>query len=354
MDLHSFTQRHLLNRSRLSDILSPLGELNALIQAKRRQKLARSGWKAPCKIVSVGNIVSGGSGKTPFCVYLAGLLTDMGLRVAVSHRGYKSRLENTPTLVSNRDEVLLAASSAGDEAELLATRLPGIPVVVGKARKAAISLLLAEFPDLDLVLLDDSFQHLKIARDLDFVCFDAMTGLGNGRLLPAGYLREPLSALQSASEIVIISKANSETALGLHHSLESLAARAIHCEFRPRDLINAEGESQAANSLDGKKLILLSGIAAPDSFEASVRALGLTWLHHFRFSDHYHFADKAQIRRMTGLARKYGVEAMLCTQKDLAKLKAHDELRPKLLALRMDIACADDKRLENLLRQALK
>lgn len=173
MDPQDFIARNLLRRSPLSDLLNPLGALNALIQTQRRKHLSAKAWRPPCKVISIGNLVSGGSGKTPFCIYLAGLLRDSGFRVAISHRGYKGRLENTPALVSDRHQILCETNEAGDEAYLIAKRLPAIPVAVGKQRVAAVSLLLAAYPDLDFVLLDDAFQHLDIARDLDIVCFDS-------------------------------------------------------------------------------------------------------------------------------------------------------------------------------------
>ena len=138
----------------------------------------------------------------------------MGIKVALSHRGCGGSRERFPSLVSNRSNIILGVKDSGDEAQLLAQKLPGIPVVVGKRRVAAISLLLAEYPDLDVVILDDGFQHLKIARDLDLVCFDAKLGLGNGRVIPAGWLREPLSALQSADALVLIQKEAQTPSLG--------------------------------------------------------------------------------------------------------------------------------------------
>ncbi len=348
-----FASKHLKRRSPLSDLLSPLGALNSIIQTQRRQRLSAKAWRLPCRVISVGNIVSGGSGKTPFCIHLAGLLCSAGYRVGVSHRGYKSRLENTPTLISARDKILYGASEAGDEAHLIASRLPGIPVVVGKQRVAAVSLLLAMYPDLDVVLLDDAFQHLSIARDLDIVCFDADTGCGNGRLLPAGYLREPLAALSAASLLVVTHKHAPSGQEAENGCWAGFHLPVIHCELQARDGVTAEAESVGIESLQGRRLMLISGIAEPDSFEETVRGLGLNWLHHFRHADHYSFADQVEIQRMVALAGKYGVNTLLCTEKDLAKLARHRELRDKLLALRMDLTCEDDDALMVLLRRNL-
>ncbi len=353
MNVQELARKHLKRRSPLSDLLSPLGKINSLIQTQRRQLLAGKGWHPPCQVVSVGNIVSGGSGKTPFTLHLAAMMQATGYRVGISHRGYLGRLENTPTLIADRGRILYGASDAGDEARLLAQRLPGIPVVVGKHRVAAVSLLLAEFPDLDLVILDDAFQHLGIARELDIVCFDTETGLGNGRLLPAGYLREPLSALEAASLLVVVEKQGCECPEAIAGDWERFHRPVLRCLLRAREGVDAEGRPVHLDALKGKRLLLISGIAAPDSFEATARALGLSWVHHFRWPDHYAFNDGQEVSRMAARAEKYRAELMLCTEKDLAKLARHEVLRNKLLALRMDLVCEDEVALRDLLRQKL-
>ncbi len=304
-------------------------------------------------MVSIGNIVSGGSGKTPFTIHLAGSLQAAGYKVGISHRGYKGRLENTPTLISDRNGILFGVEEAGDEAQLIANRLPGIPVVVGKRRAAAVSLLLAHYPDLEAVLLDDAFQHLSIARDLDMVCFDAETGCGNGRLLPAGYLREPLSALNAASMLAVIHKRPCSWAEANGGCWAGFPQPLVHCKLQARDGITAEGEVEQTSSLKGEKLLLISGIADPDSFEETVKALGLDWLHHFRFADHHAFSNSEEVRRMKRLAQKYGVGKLLCTEKDLAKLARHKELRDGLVALRMDLVCEEEDSLMRLLKMKL-
>jgi len=349
--LTDFADRHLKRPSPLSDLLSPLGRINSLLQTQRRKRLSNNAWRPHCKVISIGNIVCGGSGKTPFTIYLAALMQASGYRVGVSHRGYKGGLEKSaPTLISGRDGLLHEVEAAGDEALLIASRLPGIPVVVGKHRVAAVSLLLAKYPDLDAVLLDDAFQHLSIARDLDVVCFEADTGCSNGRVLPAGYLREPLTALNFASLIVVNHKHPYRETEGGSDFWAEFRNPLLHCRLQPRDVVSADGKEMEISSLRRKKLLLISGIANPDSFEATLKAAGLSWLHHFRFADHYAFTNKAEIRRMACLARKYGAETLLCTEKDLAKLARHGEIRDMLLALRMDLVCEDEEALMGLVK----
>ncbi|MBP7205238.1 MAG: tetraacyldisaccharide 4'-kinase [Candidatus Cloacimonetes bacterium] len=353
MGSQDLISKHLRKRSPLSELLSPLGSLYGLIQSQRRKRLSPKAWRAPCRVISVGNLTAGGSGKTPLCIHLVGVLNGLGLRVGVSHRGYRGSLENTPTLVSDGHRMLHNVNEAGDEAWLISQRLPGIPVVVGKQRVAAVSLLLAEFPDLDVVILDDAFQHLGIARDLDIVCIGADTGCGNGRVLPAGYLREPLSALEAASLLVVTHKSANSGATAENGCWASFHLPLIHCRLQARDGVTAEGKAVDLDLLKGDKLLLISGVADPDSVEETMRALGLSWLHHFRHADHYAFANTSEIRQMAFLAQKYEAQALLCTEKDLAKLARHAELRDKLLALRMDLVCEDEDDLMGLLRQEL-
>lgn len=301
----------------------------------------------------MGNITSGGSGKTPLCLYLASILQDSGLRVGVSHRGYKGALEDRPTLITDGTNILYGVADTGDEAQLIANRLNGVPVVVGKQRKAAISLLLGEFPETDVVVLDDGFQHLPVARDLDIVCFDSQTGIGNGLLLPAGYLREPLSALARDSILVITDK----TAENKYTSLESIFARystnIFHFQMRPGDFVDVDGCTTPPAELLPENCMLVSGIANPRSFESSIRQLGIRWLHHFSYPDHYSFTDLTEISKITALCQKYKIKKLLCTEKDLLKLAEHSELRPKLLALRVNLTCSEPEQFRTLVLNRL-
>ena len=192
--MSSFADKHLKKKSWLSHLLWGASLIYRFVVAAKRKKAAPLKIKG-VKIVGVGNIVCGGSGKTPFDVALARCYQEKKVKVAISVRGYKSRLESSATLISDRKAVLPQAKMAGDEPQLLAQMLPGVPVVVGKDRQRAVRLLLDKFKDLEVVILEDSFQNFKLAHDFDFVLFKAKVGVGNGWCLPAGYLREGEEAL---------------------------------------------------------------------------------------------------------------------------------------------------------------
>lgn len=351
---HNFIKRHLLKRSFLSDILTPLSSLNAAYQRFKRKRASENQWHPDRGIISIGNITSGGSGKTPFCIFLAELLDDEGVKIGISHRGYKGSFENTPTMISEGRGPLYSALEAGDEACLLASRMPKIPVVVGKKRIAAVSLLLAAFPDTEIVILDDAFQHLHIARDLDIVCFDSSTGIGNGRVIPAGYLREPLDAI-SPETITIINHKDAAAAVdSLENLLSKRTEHIFHCHYKTEGLFDPWGKYVAASELSAKRVILISGIADPSSFEGTLREAGINWIHHFKYPDHYDFGDAIEIEKVAALCKKYKAEYLVCTEKDMAKLSVHGRIKDLLLALRIKLVCPKAEELKKLVLKSVK
>ncbi len=332
MNAHRLVKNHLLKRSCLSFLLYPLGELYAFIQTLRRAKMQNKAWHAPCKIISIGNLTAGGSGKTPLTIALARMLKDSGLQVAVSHRGYKGMYENFPTLVSTRDKILYPAENIGDEAHLIATALPGIPVVVGRQRKAAIKLMLKLFPKTQVIVLDDSFQHLNVFHDLNILSFCTETGLGNGFILPAGYLRESLKAISPPDWAVIYSRQGQAKKPPWEKQILMHTANLFYTYSTISHYQNPEGEMFPVEALKGKKITLVSGIASPASFEKTVRGLGLSFTVHHAYPDHYAFSSDKCLAELSAEP----AEKLLCTQKDLMKLARHNELAPRLAALVQD------------------
>lgn len=298
-------------------------------------------------MISIGNLTSGGSGKTPFCIYLAKLLSEGGVSVGISHRGYRGALERFASLISDGDRLLYGVEDSGDEAALLARRLPGIPIVVGKERRAAVSLLLAWRPELQMVLLDDAFQHVKIARDLDIVCFDAVMGLGNGRTLPAGYLREPLSALSADTLAVLISKQKDCSNPSLEEALARRRVKVIKCHYEITGLIRPDGSKADLGGLRGQPVVAVCGIASPDSFAVTLRDAGLDCKRLFAYPDHYAYADQQEIDRILAACTAEQATAIVCTEKDLVKLQRHPELSGVLCSLAVDLSCASPQGLRD-------
>jgi tetraacyldisaccharide 4'-kinase len=158
--------------------------------------------RLPVPVISIGNLTLGGTGKTPMTQFVVRHLLAKGRRPLIISRGYGGRTTGGPRVVSDGTSMLMSPAEAGDEPCLLAESLSGVPVVIGRKRYEAGLFALEKF-SADVIVLDDAFQHLGVARDLDVVLFKSGAFLGNGRVFPGGPLREPLSALQRADVFVV-------------------------------------------------------------------------------------------------------------------------------------------------------
>ena len=308
--MQKLIEKNLYKKSLLSWLLLPFSLFYSVFLLLRR-KLHSGGYRSRCKIISVGNIVSGGSGKTPVTIFLAKHLQEQGKKVAVSHRGYKGKFENENKLISNDKEVFDFAKDAGDEAFLLASKFSGIPVIAGRNRKKSIQILEEKYPDLEYIILDDSFQHLKVQHDSDFVVFNAMGGIGNGFVLPAGILREPLSALKFADYIVWNGKGE------IPPKIQNFKKSILQGNYRIRRISDLKGnEIKPAG-----KCALLSGIGLPKSFENTVQQAGINFEKHFCFADHYDFQNKEILKQIADEVKLEEIDHLLTTEKDFAKLQ---------------------------------
>ena len=310
--MQTFIARHLQRRSWLSYLLWPLSKIFAVITRMRRWWYIPARQFCPsCSVISVGNITSGGTGKTPVTIWIARYLADQGKKVAVSHRGYKGDFEQDEMLLSGTEEVFAHASRGGDEAYLLATKLPGIPVIAGRNRTKAITRLLAEYPSLDYIILDDSFQHLQVKHDIDVVVFNALGGIGNGFVLPAGILREPLSALKFADFVVY------NGAGELPAYLQKSSIPVLRGNYRITRFSDVDGHEISVDELMQKQNILLSGIGLPRSFEETIGNMGIPFAEHIMLPDHTDYAGTlARIQRQCAAA-----DYVITTEKDFAKLR---------------------------------
>jgi len=315
--MQKMIEKNLYKKSLLSYLLWPLSLVYSIILILRR-KVHPSGYQSRCKIISVGNIVSGGSGKTPVTIFLAKHLQKKGKKVAISHRGYKGKFENENKLISDENKVFKFAGDAGDETFLLASKLIGIPVIAGRNRRKSIQILEAEYSDLDYIILDDSFQHLKVQHDFDFIVFNALGGIGNGFVLPSGILREPLSALKYANYIIFNGKGE------VPDKIKKYNIPILKGGYKIKQISNVEG-----NLINPEgRLALLSGIGLPRSFENTVLQAGLHFEKHFRFPDHYDFKDKEIIKQISAEVKLEKIDFLLTTEKDFAKLQFIDHDLP--------------------------
>jgi len=285
-------------------MLLPLSALFGAAVAARRWLYARGLLKAirlPVRVVVVGNLAVGGSGKTPLVAWLARELSARGVRTGIVSRGYGRHEQDV-----RRVHADTPAAAAGDEARWLAT-VTGIPVAVGADRVAAVRALLSDTP-LDIVLSDDGLQHYRMARDAEIVAVDARRGLGNGALLPAGPLREPPSRLSGVDAVVLkgdedVSLPGSPTRLHMHCRL---GAAVRLCDGKARPL--AEFANQPVRAL--------AAIGDPESFFRALEAGGLE-VERIALADHGPVADI--------VARLPADRPLLMTAKDAVKLVAPPE-----------------------------
>lgn len=301
----------------------------------RRKYLFPKPYRAPFKVISVGNLTLGGSGKSPFTIALAKALQDKGFRLAISSRGYQAGWETTGGIIHDGRDFVAKLEDAGDEAWMLAQALKNIPLYVGRKRREILKLAKAKAPE--IVILDDALQHLKVARDLDLVVFDASIGIGNGFCLPAGYLREPLSALPDKALIIIHNKNGASPSDKLIAKLKAKGNPLYFVQSRAGAIHSADG-TLPLSALAGKSISLVSGIAHPHSFEESVRSLGLGFVRHYAYSDHHAFEDKSSLESLLADTSDY----LLCTHKDAVKLQRYTMLRSKLLWLELVLELPED------------
>ncbi len=327
----------------LAPLLWPLAALYGLA-VRLRVAAYRRGWlrtaRAGRPVVSVGNLTVGGSGKTPFTDYLLREALRAGLRPACLSRGYGRSGRSAVARVCVANGVPPDPGALGDEPALLAARNPQVPIYVG-ARRAASARLAALLDQPDVFILDDGFQHLALARDLNVLLIDAERGLGNGRLMPWGPLREPLAALARA-DVIVISKANLGDADALRRLVvERLGARqpVFRCEFRPERLTRLDGErTLPISALAGRRVALICGIAQPEGFRRAVTQADATVRELVAHPDH-HAYDGAHLAALAERLQGADPERpdWITTEKDATKLRGRLAPADRLWVLEMDV-----------------
>ena len=272
-------------------------------------------------LISVGNLTVGGNAKTPFTLFLASRLQSRGLRVAIASRGYSgSRSATSASLVADRGELKYPPEESGDEPAMMSRRFSG-PIAIARRRLNAIATLARQGP-LDVVILDDGFQHTRLKRDLDLVLVSDQRGFGNRRMLPAGPMREPLAALKRADAIVIVSFGTDHDRSAIRpREMEQLRRhRVFHARLHPRGLVtSAQGQwHESAPLLAGRRVIAVSGLADPATFHSMVREIDADLVGVLEYPDHhaYTWADWQTIA-----AALRAADAVITTEKDLIKLE---------------------------------
>jgi len=292
--------------------------------------------KLSCKVISIGNITVGGTGKTPAVIMLAKLLKERGYRPAVLSRGYGGKAKSTVNVVSDGSKILMGHIEAGDEPILIAKAAEGIPVLTGPKRiltgRFAIENLNA-----DILILDDAFQHRDIFRDVDIVVMNREQPFGNGSLLPRGPLRESPEALRRAHFLIW----KDSTGDGRYPKYQEQGIGwflpVLSVYLRPKDIIRGEaGDVYPLEFLRGKKVCAFAGIASPEAFSRTLESLGVVVTSFIEFPDHYRFTEK-DISCIRKKCIDSSSEIIMTTEKDGVRLTDFPDFLKEVFLLRLEM-----------------
>ena len=304
-------------------------------------------FRAPLPVISIGNLTLGGTGKTPLVAWLARSVADNGVRPAIVSRGYGGSAGRGPLVVSRGAGPLCDALVCGDEPYWLAATLQDVPVIVGSDRSAGA--VTAAGLGCEAVILDDGFQHRRLARDLDIVLLDAGNPFGNGRLLPAGTLREPLAAL-SRADLVLLTRsgpgdAHPEIEARIRaHNADAPILRAGH---RRAGFFDGEGRPVAAPG----RAVVFCAIGSPEGFRRDIEAEDVEIVVFDARRDHHRY-DPAELDRLRSRAAMLDA-TLITTEKDRVRLPPGFGAEPSLLTLRIVAEPHDPAALLDALRRTL-
>jgi tetraacyldisaccharide 4'-kinase len=306
--------------------------------------------RLPCPVLCIGNLTTGGTGKTPMTQTLCRLLQQAGKRVVILSRGYGGKNEYGCAVAADGENLLLTAAESGDEAYLLASTLPGIPVVVGKDRRVTGALAWERFRP-DVIVLDDGMQFWQLHRDLDIVLLNACEPFDNGWTFPRGLLREPPSHLRRAGIVVLTNaqRAGHDQVSAVRRQVTQLAPTVpiFTADLAPIGLRALAGKIERPIMwLEGRRIAALSALGNPSAFETLLETLGADVNARFRFRDHRRIST-AELAQICHEAIGAGAEAVITTEKDAVKLDADSAPLP-LLALQVEMQIAGETEFWNV------
>lgn len=285
--------------------------------------------KLNCYVISLGNITVGGTGKTPTAQRLARDIRDMGYKVVILNRGYRAKWHGEIGIVSDGTELHMTAADAGDEAYMLAKHLPNVPVLIGAERSVTGQYAIEHF-GAEVAILDDGYQHWQLERDMDILLVDAVSIFGNGHLLPRGTLRESMSHISRADVCLITKVDQAEVGAGEYirdtvhkYNADAKIVESIH---QPRCFIpladwfkDLTQDGVDVKNISGKKVMAVSAIGNPASFERTLRDLGAEIIESLRYPDHHEYT-MSEMQDVLQQAEALGAEFIVMTEKDAVKI----------------------------------
>jgi tetraacyldisaccharide 4'-kinase len=301
--------------------------------------------KLDAPVISIGNITAGGTGKTPLVEYVARVASGAGRKVCILTRGYGRADSSRRVLVSDGQNVLANEEQAGDEPFLLAEKLRGVAAVISDSDRTAAGRWAIENLKSDTFVLDDGFQHLQLARDLNIVVVDATNPWDNGLLLPGGLLREPKKGLARADCVVMTRTDQVNSIESLRHELEVLigdrpkyVSRMRFTKLRP-----VEGDAVAdVDQVQRMPAAAFSGIGNHSSFAYQLGRHGFNIVSVSEYGDHHRYSQ-SDINGIIAKAKATGAQCLITTAKDAVKLSTLSiELPCFVLEIEIEIDQRDD------------
>jgi tetraacyldisaccharide 4'-kinase len=308
--------------------LTPFSSLYSAVM-KARRALYGSGrlrvHELGAPVISVGNLTMGGTGKTPLVEWIARELARTGMRVCILTRGYGRQNASTRTVVSDGKEILAGAAEAGDEPLLLAEKLKGLAAVVSDADRVAAAAWALENFQSNVFVLDDGFQHLRVARNLNILTIDATNPWGNGKLLPAGVLRESPAELTRADCIVMTRADNPNSTEELRSEIAALGNKSpVFASRMKLSGLRARQPRQSSVDAEGIRALRIGafcGLGNPESFFSLLRRSEFRLVHTRLFRDHYRYTQ-SDVDDLEQDAVRHGAQALITTAKDEVKLRS--------------------------------
>jgi tetraacyldisaccharide 4'-kinase len=298
-------------------------------------------------VISIGNLTVGGTGKTPIIVDLASRLLTQNIKVGILSRGYKRSKSQSCTVVSDGQGNFASIEESGDEPLMMAKMLPQAVVIVNQDRFVAGQKAIKDY-NCEVLLLDDGFQHWRLQRDSDIVLLDYENPPWNDSLLPAGRLREPLSALKRATH-VIITKIPTQSEPAKIQQFDDLINKYAPncqinvCQFEPSSIhqqIAGKWTEVSIDKLRDLPIVAFCGIAQPNGFFNLLKQLNAKVLHQVAFSDHQYYS-KQDIKKLEKQLWETSAEYLVTTRKDLVKLE-NSSISSRLMALNLKTVWASE------------
>ncbi len=338
----------------LLTVLSRIWKVGGQIKRSQSEQRAASLRPVPVPVVSVGGITIGGAGKTPFANYLAALLRRRGWSPGILTRGYRRRYPAEQLILPRG--ACISSFLTGDEAQIF-LRTGYATVGIGSQRYETAGMLLRQFPETDVLLLDDGFQHARMPRDMDIVLIDGLDPFGQEELVPLGRLREPLNSLERAGIFIVTRASNDGRFAAIKRRLRDYNADApvFRTILQPRGWHDYH-RGAVTPKVAGKRVGAFCGLGSPQNFWDTLESLGANVVFRWTFPDH-HTYKPLELTRLAQQAYAHGAELLVTTEKDRINCPGRIDslIEPLSLAwLEIDLQLEGEERFVSVLENRLR